>query len=742
MGATGIFELVTNIETHDLFDFHYVQSNDVMTVTRNGHPVAEITRFIPDNEYTGLTFKFTDVTFGSTLAAPTISSVTPSVTFDDKGAWAVGDPYVIDDVVAHNGAYYICTAATTGNEPPDLTYWSPWFLRTYAVTAVNDTGIEESLPGYSGSALNDLGVEGNVNTLVWGAVTGAEGYNIYKDEGGVAGTDGQFSYIGSTRGGVKFIDNNKKPDISKSPPIENDLYGAIGDYPAEVSYFQQRRIFGGTINEPQQVGMTRTGTESDLAYTIPTRADDSIVFKAASREYSVIRHAIPLNDLIILTSDAEWTISAAGGGAITPATVTLKAPSHIGASNVRPVPINNNIIFEANRGSHWHELAYSFDAGSYATKDLVLRATHLFEGMQTIDMGYAVSPYPVIWATRSDGRMIGMTYVPEEGVVAFHEHETKTLSGASKIKSICVVPEGDYDYIYAAVERTINGSTVVYIERFEPHAFDTAEDAYFVDCGATLDNPRTVTGISNANPAEVESVDHGLVTDDLVDFRDVLAIQSQSASGNTHMNSLNGNRYRVVRVDDDNFELWTDEATSVEVDTSAWDPWVASIGGNVRQAVTTITSGLDHLIGETVSILANGAVDVDATVDGSGDITLTNPASIVHVGLKIETEIQTLNPSMAIDNAFGMGILKNVNRVLLQVYRSSGISAGPTLDDLTEYKQRTDEPYGQATRLVSGLLEDMPIEPSWESNGVVFIQQYHPLPLNIQAIIMEIALGG
>ena len=742
--ADGVFELVTTITTAELFDVHFVQSNDVMTLVHNDQPVAKITRFIP-SEYTEYSFKFENETFGSTLGVPGSVVATTSVPGSGPTAWFVGPAYALDDIVSNNGAYYICILAHTpslATEPPYLTNWLPWYLRTYAVTAVNETGVEESLPGYSGSCFNDLSVEGNINSISWDAVTGASGYNIYKDEGGIAGSDGNFSYIGSTRGGTSFIDNNKKPDISKSPPIENDIYGDTGDYPAETSYFQQRKVFGGTINQPEQVGMTRTGTEADLAFTIPMRDDDSIVFKAASREVSIIRHIIPLNDLIVLTSAAEWTISAAGGGALTPATVQLKAPSHIGASNMRPVAVNNNIVFEANRGSHWHELAYSFEAGGYSTRDLALRATHLFAGLHTVDMGYSVSPYPVIWSTRSDGRMIGMTYVPEEGVYAFHEHETKTLSGASKIKSLCVVPEGDYDYIYAAVERTINGATVVYIERFEPHAFETAEDAYFVDCGATLDNPKVVVGVSNADPGVVEtSTVHDLATDDLVDFRDILTLQSQAASDNTHMASLNSNRYRVVVLTTTTFEIWTDEATSMKVDTSAWDAW-AEAGGTIRQAVSVIESGLDHLIGETVSILANGAVDVDAVVDSNGDISLTSPASIVHVGLKIETEIQTLKPTLEINEAFGIGASKNVNRVWMIVYRSSGISAGPSLDKLTEYKQRTDEAYGQATRLVSGLLEDMPIEPSWDSDGSIWLKQYHPLPLNLQAIVLELVSGG
>ena len=747
------FEMPTLYLSADLASLHYVQSNDVMTITHPEYPTRKITRFVPVTAG-AYTFKIEDEIFGSSLVAPVVGATTYTY--------------------------------TPGVPPGPV-------LKGYQVTAVDANGLEESLPGQQSNAYanNELDIAGNTNLITWSAVTGAAAYNVYRDDGGVDTTEGHFSFIGST-GALSFEDNNKSPDISKSPPLQPEAGNRLstaGNYAVEVSYFQQRKVFGGTINQPQRMVLTRTGTEQDLNYTIPTRDDDSIAFKAASRESSEIRHIVPLNALIVLTSAEEWTIEAAGGGAITPSSISLRTPSHIGSSNVRPVPVNNNIIFEANRGSHWHELAYSFDAGSYTTRDLTLRTFELFEGLNTIDMAYSRSPYPIVWGTSSNGRLIGMTYVPGENVSAFHEHETKTASGASSFKSMCVVPEGDYDYIYAVVEREINGATVKYIERYEPHVFDTVEDAFFVDSGVTLDIPITITGITQAVTAVVEAIGHGFTTGEVVDLRDIVAVANIPPATLTLMSSLNGGRFKIVEgVDADHFLLLTDDITwtttptawlnatayaigdtvsnggvyyyckvahtsstgvieppntgywvVLSIDTSAYTAYRS--GGTAREVVSTITGGLDHLIGETVSILANGAVAVDAVVDGSGDITLDFPASIVHVGLKIETEIELLPATFAIDAAFGVGLEKNVVGVGLQVYRSGGISVGPDLDNLTEVKQRTDEPYGSATRLITGLIDRTDIDDLWNKEGQVVIQQYHPLPLNLLSATLEVALG-
>lgn len=87
------------------------------------------------------------------------------------------------------------------------------------------------------------------------------------------------------------------------------LFGKVAvsgkSFPAAVSYFSQRRVFAGTYSQPQNIWMTKSGTESNMSYSIPTREDDRIAFRVAAREANTIRHIVPLNKLILLTSSAE-----------------------------------------------------------------------------------------------------------------------------------------------------------------------------------------------------------------------------------------------------------------------------------------------------------------------------------------------------------------------------------------------------------------------------------------------------
>ncbi len=414
-----------------------------------------------------------------------------------------------------------------------------------------------------------------------------------------------------------------------------------GDYPGAVSYFEQRRVFAGTLKQPQNVWMTKSGTESNMGYSIPVRDDDRIAFKAVAREANIIQHIVPLSELVLLTNAEEWRVSPANGGMLTPA-VSVKPQSYVGSNNVQPAIINNNLIYCAARGGHVRELAYSWQANGYATGDLSLRAPHLFDGFNLVDMAYAKAPIPIVWTVSDNGRLLGLTYVPEQQVGAWHWHDT---DGA--FESCAVVAEGNEDVLYTVVRRTVNGNTVRYVERQASRAFSDPANGFFVDAGATY-------------------------------------------SG----------------------------------------------------AATSAISGLNWLEGKTVSILADGAVHPQRVVTG-GSIALDRAVTKVQVGLPIMADIQTL-PLVAMlkgDGAFAQGRNKNINKVWLRVHRSSGIWAGPSATRLVEAKQRTDEPYGTPVTLKSEEIEIM-VKNDWGDSAQLFVRQADPLPLTIVSMTMDVSIGG
>lgn len=579
------YEVATPYLEADLLDLHFVQSADVMTLVHPGYAPRELKRL-------GATsWTLTSISFVSLLSTP----ATPTA-----------------------------TATGTGTT-----------VYKYKVTGVGVTGLEESSASPSVSVTNNLLTTGNYNTISW-STTGVTLYNVYKESNGLYG------YIGQTDA-LTFRDENISADLGKTPPTGVNPFASAGSYPGAVSYFEQRRCFAGSTSEPQNLRMTRSGTESNLSYSIPVRDDDAINIRVAAREANTIRHIVPLSNLVLLTGAAEWRVTSVNSDAITPTSISVKPQSYIGANNVQPLIVNNNILYAASRGGHMREMAYNYQAGGYITGDLSLRTPHLFDGLEIVDLAYAKAPQPLVWAVSTSGKLLGLTYVPEQQIGAWHQHDTDGL-----FESCCVVAEGIEDALYVVVRRTINGVSKRYVERMAPRLFATPADAFFVDCGATY-------------------------------------------SG----------------------------------------------------AATTTISGLGYLEGKTVSVLGDGAVFPQKVVTG-GSITLEQACSKVQVGLPILADLETLPLAMQVnrgDGAMGQGRAKNVNKVWLRVYRSSGIFVGPSESALTEAKQRSTEAYGSAPELKS---EEIPImlTPSWTDSGQIFIRQSDPLPLTIVSLTIEVSVGG
>ena len=777
------YEIETPYIEADLFDIHYVQSADVMTLVHPNYPPKELRR------YGATDWRLVDIKFGSSLSAPTGLSASQTINKDVTN-------------------------------PTD-------YKRTYAVTALLADGTEESVRSSSVTIdCNPYG-DGSYNTIRWNAVAGAGLYRVYRDQGGV------WAYVGQTDT-TQIIDENITPDASITPPhyddafysskgitsvrvnnggsgyvpakyitdfvnvceydwgdgykqqstgfpvniqskanltweiedpnghgsgadirlITGETYAATGgpasggrtacvtgieirsrgigydnpklvikchnrhwqlatlyrfplttshdvpkivvtdstgygadlvpviengrvvsvtirsggqnysspnlsvvsstgggaslsanvgqapDYPGAVSYFEQRRWFGGTQNRPNNLWATRPGTEADMSFSLPSQSDDRIAVRVAAREANRILHIVPLAQLMLMTGAAEWRVSPLNSDAITPESMSVRPQSYVGASNVQPLVVGSSMIYGAGRGGHLRELGYNYEAGGYISGDVCLRAPHLFDNLTIVDLAYSKAPSPVVWAVSSSGKMVAMAYVPEQQVGGFSTIETK-----GSIESACVVAEGDEDIVYVEVMRTVNGQAVRFVERMNERQYTDLKECVYVDCAGT---------------------------------------------------------YR----------------------------------GEAKKEIT----GLTWLEGETVSILADGAVESQQVVK-DGKITLTYPAEIVHVGLPFTADMKTLPVAMALqDGSYGSGHKKNVREVFFRVVNSSGTQAGPSFDKLSEYPSRSTEFAGNVPEPITDEI-GFQIQPQWSQSGQVCVRQKYPLPLRIVSMTTVLELS-
>lgn len=132
------------------------------------------------------------------------------------------------------------------------------------------------------------------------------------------------------------------------------------------------------------------------------------------------------------------------------------------------------------------------------------------------------------------------------------------------------------------------------------------------------------------------------------------------------------------------------------------DAFYVDCGITYDDVVTTTITGLDHLEGKTVAVLADGATHPERTVSG-GQITLQRAASKVHVGLPFTARLATLDIEAGASNGTAQGKQKRITRMSVRLDRTLGGKVGPTATKLETLQFRDAVvPMGQSPDLFTG----------------------------------------
>jgi hypothetical protein len=421
--------------------------------------------------------------------------------------------------------------------------------------------------------------------------------------------------------------------------------GAFSDttgHPSCVSFFEQRLVFAGTLDEPQTLFFSKAGDYENM--TTGTNADDAMVYTIASNQVNAIRYMKAVRTLVVGTTGGEFTVSADGTDAsITPTNITIKRQSSFGSANVDAIPAGNAILFLQKAKRKIRELQYNFDSDGYQAPDLtILNETVTDTGIN--EMSYQQEPGSNIWCVRDDGVLACLTYQRSENVIAWSRHifGGEFGSGRAVCESIASISGTlTEDEVWVIVKRTINGATKRYVECFSDFDFDETD----------------------AN-----------------DFKFLDSHLSYSGSA------------------------------------------------------TTTLSGLAHLEGQTVSILADGAAHANKTVS-SGAITLDRSVTKACVGLSYDSILQTMRIEGGAAEGTSQGKTKRISKVVLRLFETVGVKVGPSLTNLELIPFRTTSSLlsNPVDTLLSGDKE-IEFNDDYNSDGFIFIKQDQPLPCSILAI--------
>jgi hypothetical protein len=149
-------------------------------------------------------------------------------------------------------------------------------------------------------------------------------------------------------------------------------------------------------------------------------------------------------------------------------------------------------------------------------------------------------------------------------------------------------------------------------------------------------------------------------------------------------------------------------------------------------AVTSL-SGLWHLPGEEISVLANGASHPDRTV-ADGEISLAFSATSAAVGYGYTSEMQTLRLEAGSVDGTSQGKPKRIHAITLRLYRTVGLEVGPAAADVDRiYFRDSSMSMDTAVPLFTG---DKTVEfpGGFEDDDRIYVRQTQPLPMTVLAL--------
>lgn len=742
----------------DLPLLKYTQSADVLTLTHQSYPVYNLSRTTPtsfvlapdvigpivlapaivlgaqvpggggtDNAYG---YVFTAVAADGEESSPSFPIFIEGDILDQNMGVVNTFTYSTSDGAAYYNAYKVgpfpsrtggtgtpaptvygfigssaATAFTDDNIAPDFSRTPPTFQDPFAPGQVAGLTVVSNGAGYAADYVVPL--------VFTGDGSGAEGYAVIDTSNdNVAG-------VVLTNPGKNYTTLTVSDTDANTAIYASTLGQQSGTYPATCGYFQQRRVFGGTLNFPEAFVMSQPGAYDNFD-TSPVQLDtDAITASIASRQVNAIKSLTAMNlGLVVLTTGGGFLVSGGGANdAITPSNVVAFPQASPGCNDLVPLVINSSILYGQNRGAVIRDLIFNFGIQAYTGTDRSVLASHLFVNYALMRWAYSEEPFRLVQVVRSDGHMLVLTYVPEQEIFAWTQWDTFGF-----FRSIGTIPEGQVNATYVIVQRLVEGAYLYYIERFASGQFETLQDSWCVDCGLATPN---VTPAATLTLAAVSG--NGVVA---------TASAPVFVPGSIGKTIWGGHGWATV--------VGYTDTTHVTVDiVSPFDPVpdaptvvpapIPSGSWYLNPNVTTL-SGLDHLEGCSVVALADGQ-PIPAQVVTAGTIHLTNPASIIVAGLPYVCQLQTLKIDLGEPTV--QSKRKQISAVTVRANRTNNLKVGITFSRLVDMKELIP---AHPWHLITADARTI-VAAAWTKNGQLCFQQDLPLPATILGLYPEVVVG-
>lgn len=509
MSVARLYRVGSPFNGDELTEVDFEQSADTMYLAHLNHAPTKLVRAGHTN------WTFSSVSFTPTLAAP--GTVAAAAT--------TGNSVVSGDSYFPQAAKYAVTAvddvsgvesrtSATATDTNDLTLKRNYNTITWAAT----TGASRYRV-YKADNTQEFGYIGTTTTLSFvddnigpdysdGPPTGTDPFDPLEADitGSIAGTVLTVTAVASgtlaanktlsgtgvtlgtlitgqltgTAGSTGTYSVTPSQTASSTAIVAKDM----GNYPSTVTFFEQRLLWARTSNHPNAIYGSRSGSFENMDISRPLKASDAFSFALVAGRVNAVNQLVSTTSLIALTGDAIFKIDGGQAGYISATDFVTRRQNGRGSSRLNPLVVDSVVFYQTSVGNSVRTLGYEFSTDSINSNDITIYSPHLFRGFNIVSWAYAQEPRSLIWAVRSDGKLLCFTWEQEQQVWGWTICETDGL-----VESVCVISESGEDRLYLTVRR---GEKLL-IERMAAARWATVADCCFLDSAVSysFDTPQT-----------------------------------------------------------------------------------------------------------------------------------------------------------------------------------------------------------------------------------------------------------
>lgn len=520
-----ILEIPSPYSETELSDIQFIQSADVMTIVHPEHPVYELKRFSHNS------FTLTEKEFEyPPVLDPNLDdghSITPSALTGEITLSASKDTFTSENI---GGYFQLVHTRKTNEISKDFTgngvsasievfgYWTfvthgTWSGRISIQRSFDSGNSWSNFRTYSSSKDSNTSTSGEEEQKNVLYRLQMEAYS-QSDSGTLKlcrclFVNPDFQTTGVVK--ISSVTDAKHASgivISKlgstDPTAEwnEGAWSKRRGFPRSIAYYEERMMFGGNASKPQTVWGSRTADWDN--FLIGAEDDAALDFTLSSDTVNTICWMCQHDALVIGTMDSEWTLSSSDAvSALTASNFRAKRQSVYGSLRIPAQMVGESILFVQRGARKVREFIFQLEKDGYSSPDMTILADHVTDsGIREIALQQL--PDSILWCILNNGSAAALTYERDQQVIGWHRHVTD-----GKILSCAVIPEGDADSIYFAVER--NGSRM--IEKMMPRNFSSVKNAFFIDSGITVSgNQMTeINGLSHLEGKTLQVLADGAV---------------------------------------------------------------------------------------------------------------------------------------------------------------------------------------------------------------------------------------